>query len=809
MLGRLAVAASLGLLFVLQQAHALGLGDIQVQSKLNQRFSAVVPFTSLSDEEATSVKASIAGNDAFARAGLDRSAYLSTLKVEVVTSGERPRIVLSSQNLAREPLLTLLLEVRTAGGPRVLREYTVLLDPPVVPVTAAPVPAETAADGPQGEPAPEFFEVPAGAATTQPLAAEPSGDTPAAATVSPVSAEGEGSAAAPPGRYTVRRGDALWKIANAVRPTGAGMNQTILGLYQANPRAFADGDINRIIVGSELQVPSSASLGTLSESDARARVWDLSAGTAAPVTEPVAPVSDAGPAAEASDSGADGAAAVATDAETQTPPVASIEEGVEAVRTDPADPASVPETAGAGAATGDGAVVPTPDAPAAAVAAVADPATDSAMYDEEETEESTTPATAPASAAAGEAATSSGWLSRLWPLLILLAVLLAIVVVVRSRREQRAQQEFDDARASMTSSMPVPRPKVHRSDDDDATAPGGDDDVTRIVPPVVAGLSVGTASAEDDPEVMEALTRTARVPAYTGPVAGDSAEAAAQAFEASTAKVELTENDPLAEAEFHIAYGLYEEAALLLQQASAQDPERIELRAKLAETYFASGQADRFVQTARGLKDTLGQEAWSKVAIMGRQLCPDEPLFRDGEVDPGTDLDLDLALDAPTDVPVTTVDEGLEFRLEELELPDQVPEQTAQRPRDENMLEFDLGEFDLSGSQVQARTPRVEHPGQVHLDDFDLAGPSLGARPAPDLEELSLSDLEAVEASGDPFAEADLDTGNDAGTKLDLARAYLEMGDSEMAGGLLDEVITSGTAEQRAEAEVLRARLNG
>ena len=135
MVRRLSVAAALWLLSAAGPAQAMGLGDIKVKSSLNPAFSASIPFTSLSPEEAANVRARLADNEAFQRAGLDRSSYVGSIRVEALTEGPNPRLELSSKELAREPLIVLLVEVRTPGGTRVLREYTVLLDPAVTPAT--------------------------------------------------------------------------------------------------------------------------------------------------------------------------------------------------------------------------------------------------------------------------------------------------------------------------------------------------------------------------------------------------------------------------------------------------------------------------------------------------------------------------------------------------------------------------------------------------------------------------------------------------------------------------------------------------
>src|SRR5258708_6555170 len=98
----------------------------------------------------------------------------------------------------------------------------------------------------------------------------------------------------------------------------------------------------------------------------------------------------------------------------------------------------------------------------------------------------------------------------------------------------------------------------------------------------------------------------------------------------SESAVNLDQGDPLAEADFHMAYGLYDQAADLVRIALEREPDRRDLRLKLLEIYFVWGNKEAFLQTAKGLEATRDRAAageWDKIVIMGKQICPDEPLF--------------------------------------------------------------------------------------------------------------------------------------------------------------------------------------
>ncbi len=98
----------------------------------------------------------------------------------------------------------------------------------------------------------------------------------------------------------------------------------------------------------------------------------------------------------------------------------------------------------------------------------------------------------------------------------------------------------------------------------------------------------------------------------------------------SESAVNLDQGDPLAEADFHMAYGLYDQAADLVRIALEREPDRRDLRLKLLEIYFVWGNKDAFLQTAKSLEATRDRAPageWDKIVIMGKQICPDDPMF--------------------------------------------------------------------------------------------------------------------------------------------------------------------------------------
>src|ERR1700679_787567 len=150
-------------------SFALGLGEIHLNSALNEPMNAEIDLIAVSPDELSALRAELAPREAFTRYGIDRPPFLSTLTFKVAKSKDgRDVLLVRSTDAIPEPFVTFLVEVNWARG-RLMREYTVLLDPPVytpgenastsAPVTAAttaaspPAPAAASAPSPSSPPA--------------------------------------------------------------------------------------------------------------------------------------------------------------------------------------------------------------------------------------------------------------------------------------------------------------------------------------------------------------------------------------------------------------------------------------------------------------------------------------------------------------------------------------------------------------------------------------------------------------------------------------------------------------------------------
>lgn len=110
---------------------ALGLGNVEVSTTLNEPLRAEIPLTGLKPGEVEEIAVRLGSDDQFRRAGIDRPFHLTRLRFKVVPDGDRKaHIEVTTKELVTEPFLNFLVEVNWPSG-RMIREYTVLLDPPV------------------------------------------------------------------------------------------------------------------------------------------------------------------------------------------------------------------------------------------------------------------------------------------------------------------------------------------------------------------------------------------------------------------------------------------------------------------------------------------------------------------------------------------------------------------------------------------------------------------------------------------------------------------------------------------------------
>lgn len=782
--------------FASADVAALGLGEIELKSALNQPLNAEVEVLSATRPELDELKVAVASTQAFANAGIDRPLFLNKLRFEVTRSADgKPVIRITSRDVVREPFLDFLLEMSWSKG-RLVREYTVLVDPPVTmpapaPLTRAPLHASAA---------------PRRATHT--------------AQMPPVSFR--------QGEYgPTRRNDTLWSIAESVRPdSGVSVEQTMLGLLRANPEAFTDNNINNLKAGYVLRVPDRQELTSITRGQAlRETRQQYSAWRNAP--SPVSPVASA-PTATASATATDAAASslqlVAADApagvsgakglKTVQQELLMANEALEEQRRQSEEvtsrlnlleeqianmqrliqlkdnelarlqaQAATPAASAAGAtaeastateateitapteatleaapstplpaAGGDESSQPAGDTPQAQTDSALPPgalASEGLAQHPAETPQSP-PMTAPtmpeadpsgSAPAPVTAATSTtpGFIDRLLANPLWLgagAALLVLLGFIGWRRKRSVETDFQESILQASH----------------ATSRVADSEIVASEP-----------LSEDAKPVQSSLLSEFAV-SDMGSIRNDG------------------EADPLAEADVYLAYGRYQQAEDLIKDALEKDYENEDLNLKLLEVFLAAHNTAAFDDHAQLMLVRLGgggHPAWEKVAEMGRELNPDNPIYHEDSQSPALSDESELNTDdlsADSGVEERSApqeDPGLDFDIDLAYSGE--PEEAEQPDRGDNEPQ--------AGTEPEASTPQ-DAPLEFNLEDFDG----------------QMTDIDEPEQGNGELADLD-----EVSTKLDLARAYIDMGDPDGAKSILDEVMEEGNEEQQEEARGIMA----
>jgi pilus assembly protein FimV len=1000
-------------LFLPETAFTLGLGEIEVHSALNQKLSADIELLSAEPEETEGIIVKLASRKEFTRAGLDRPYLLNDLRFKSEIKDGVPHISVSSGNPIREPFLNFLVEIDWPKG-HMIREYTVLLDPPVfMTQSASPTVSNTADGGFRPQPADTNRFDPVVAPVTSVSSTSSSGPAMGkerAVAEAPVSAQPQAVQAAtnpafttapvlqqssfnqPLNSYRVRSGDTAWSLAKAMRPDQSiSVEQMMIAMLRANPESFIKENVNGLKRGYILRTPDYNQIVSISQRDARALVieqaalWrqyqQMKAGaqpTSAMSTDDMSANDEQSDSAiidgeedeaylEIVSAGSGSSSLSGKDPTEMSPQelraelafarervetervekealqerISSLEQNVSKMKgmlsieddelsdvqalgsateeeTDLQAAAESDEMAGedinAGMTAEDEQAVDEINAEIAAMEAAsedgvaeevdaetemeAESEVDTEVVDEEavfldetisedgsiESEELDVETVEidqsedvidevvvdeiePAQEEIGRR-TPADPLQQLLDDPILLAaagggllLILAVIALISKRRkaaaetdsfEPDAQNAGNDDLASVADEVAAETEISAKADDDEASEKSSkaDDDID-----LEATLDLG--SAEDTTD--------------------DGAE-----------KTEEDEprDDVIAEADVYLAYGIYQQAEELLTQAIADSPERNDYRVKLAETHYASKNADAFVEVASEIRkrsDGENTPEWKKILVMGQDLCSDNALFQ-GTMVGGLDVDalstdeptmdfdlgideekaddtsaLDLSLDdEPLELPETDSDtsddasadkedankeDGVVEPAEEIEfdISDSGASEETTAEEDEFSLDIDASELDIDTKEETDDVVFAED--EVHeldtSDDPDLdfglddvtSAEKTDSEEADIEEEISLDltddaaisdlDLSTDDDKASPaldsvapldddedFDLSSLDDVDEISTKLDLARAYLDMGDNEGTREILEEVLAEGSDEQKQEANELMSKLD-
>lgn len=710
---------------------ALGTGEINVESALNQPLSAKIDLVSVSDADLETLSVSLASDVAFERMGIERSALLNDIVFEIVTAeGATPYIKVHSKTPIREPFVDFIVAISWENG-QMLREYTLLLDPPVFAddlVAAAPVVQ----------------------ATATPAQIERQAAVPAAPQEPPASAARVMDV--PVGSFgPTKRTDTLWSIAREMRPDPAiSPPQMMMALLRENPEAFMNGNVNSLKAGYVLNAPSLELIQSLSKAEAAAetnrqyQTWQAS--RRGEVVRPSMPtqVKSERP-VPSNDVTANEARLqlVSPDENTQGTGVGSggasdsqLAIALESTEVARQENAELRERVAelerqlqsvqrlltlkdndlgamqAGAAE-ESAAVQAEQATAAVVVAEPEAAAPAAVAQPAPAKPKPKPVVQP------EPLPEPSLLDTILQDVRLLALavgapllLLGGAYFMRRRKQQALEEESFDAESPM--------------------AEAG----AKAVAPAAAAAAVTEAEAGTKPEEAEGLGET---------VASEPTPDMGYGVDTGVIQDE-SEIDPVAEADVYLAYRRYEQAEGLLKDAIRNDPDRQELKLKLLEIFYATKNADAFEAQAESLYASLGGQEeglWEQAATMGRELSPGHPLFSDGSEAAESES-------APADVD---------------EAPAAVEEEAVAATESDDV---DLGDDLLSDADL-AGSLDLSLDGLGELD-MDAAAADVSAAAALAGDDLDLDSLGDLETAGDTEL-------GDLGDLSDLGGDELDLGD--------------------------------
>jgi len=770
-------------------AYSLGIGDIKLHSALNQKLDAEIALLVSADENISDIKVRLASPDKFDEAGVPWSYFLSKIKFKAVTQTDGSTIVkLSSNEALREPFLDFLLEVTWASG-NLYREFTVLVDPPVS-YKKATIPV---IQKPQQPIVPSYADQP----------------------VKIIDRDANVVSETSVGQYgPTEKTDSVWKIAEKANIyDDVSIEQMMMSIYEANPRAFYKKNVNALMAGQTLKIPEKDVVLKLSKKQALAafkqqdKVWNGRVGKKEKQSniddsllssqlELEAPVlGEVGDKANIV-TGDKTTAKHIVDSEIDDSKVASSDEGLALqARMDKLEQQLVMMQKilllkDEQIATLQNKKQVEPSSKTVETTEIAEPVV--APETKEPLDQGKIKIKTLAEIQAEKEAAKVASVS-----------VDDVQKPVETTTKAQVSPEKEPAKVE-----PVKKPKpkfklkpapvVEEETDYLTLAIGGGSALILSVLGVLWWRRRAVEEDDDDTESVFAMASEISLPdspddKLTIPVADDSSlynvgtvgessflsEFTPSDFDAFD--TDQTEVDPVAEADVYLAYGRYQQAEDLMLQAIKDYPERDECKLKLLEIYFTNENKNSFEDYAKELVAEGKPENsgfWDKVVEMGREIDPDSSLYSDKASFESVDLEkqqeseqVELEVVKGGASNIEEIDENIDFDLSVFEDADTADNSiesaidvndvstldTEKNVADENGLDFDLSIFDLDETDEERPEISAAETESVESIEFDLnSDPVI----APESEEKKVE--ESNKAADVETFDFDFDLGTEA-----------------------------------------------
>ncbi len=818
---KLAVTLAL-LLMTSGSAFALGLGQIKVKSALDQPLQAVIPVVSATPAELRGLKVTLASSEDFQRAGISRERIQTPLDFKVEKRDGQTVIVVSSKQPINDPALDLLLELNWSNG-KLLREFSILLDPVGMPAArATAAPAVTAA-ATEKKPA-------ATRPTRRSAAAAPTARTATTASAAPrTSPDIEAGSS-----YTVRSGDNVWSIAQRSTRSAGEINRMMVAIQNANPDAFYKDNINALKKGAVLRIPERSAMAQVSAGEARDevrrqnQVWSNPGAASPSMMAGTSPGSNTAPrtgstasgsrlelvppkSGTSSGTGRSGVAGGSGDAAVAglKQDLARAKEALASEKQRSGDMAARVKDL-EGIRDNNKRLLKLKDARIAELQAALDKAN------------SAKPAaagTAPAlqkdifaPAEAGSAATAA---------------------VPGTAGAAEASSVAETAELASAATAPAPAGSVAMAPADTASAaPAASTEMAADAAVPAATVQSPATEPESKPQQVAPAPVTVSEPWYMQTwawIVGGLiilgllllALVKRRGGAGDTRSDRLS--DALASGDGELGHedlGEDSEDEYALLEEIEQHPEELSLHLELASLYYAHRNEAKFEGAAEAMYaqvDDPSQPEWQQVRAMGEELCPDHPLFAELHTDGGAvetgESELADLVGEHEDSHVDDADKGQSASGYNFDFDltpagggsGQASPDTAEEDEDLLSLSSLAGvgpdeEADESSRDEEFDTDTALGAADLDdsaRDDYQADEPAAPADDTPVAEHAPEDEAPADDAAEQEFSSDPVDT------KLDLARAYQDMGDEEGARAMLEEVLQEGSTAQKDAAQKL------